>query len=216
MPSPATTSETAALVRRIPAQCSHDRDHVNRQSSDAIRATVRSALASRSRCTSAVQIRALIPAKPVSARAQSAGITLALRSTMRTIIALGVCAILVGACGDESSPPECTGTSCSCPPGEDCDLGGSACEGNSCSLDCTDDNECTGACGASCSIDCSGGSVCDVTVGDSGSVTCSDGATCHVRCDASCSVSCSDDASCDLQCADDEAPMSIGEGGSCG
>jgi hypothetical protein len=137
--------------------------------------------------------------------------------TIFSLVVVGSLVLLDAGCGsDAGNPPQCTGTSCTCPAGEVCDLAGSSCADTSCSLDCADSNECVGSCGDSCSIDCGGGSTCDVTVGASGSVTCSDGATCHIRCTGSCSVSCSGDSRCDLTCSGDDQPQSIPEGGSCG
>jgi hypothetical protein len=138
----------------------------------------------------------------------------ALPAGMHRLLVLSLFLVGMVGCGSDATPPECTGSSCACPAGTACDLGGSACEGESCSLDCTDDNECSGSCGESCSIDCSGGSTCDVTVGPSGSVTCSDGATCNITCTGSCSLSCSGDATCSLACGD-AAAETVVEGGSC-
>jgi hypothetical protein len=133
------------------------------------------------------------------------------------LLSASVLAWVGSACGgsdDDVPPPECNGTSCVCPAGEACDLGGSECESDSCSLGCTDGNECTGECGASCSVDCSGGSTCEVTVGESGSVSCGGGSTCTVTCTGSCSLSCSPDSTCELRCSGED-PKPIEEGGSC-
>ncbi len=134
---------------------------------------------------------------------------------MRTLFALAMVALSLPACGSDPPPPDCTGSSCTCPDGTSCDLSGSTCASQSCSLDCGGFSDCSGTCGDSCSIDCTGGSACDLTLGDSGSITCDDGAVCHVVCTGSCSVTCSGDSQCDLQCAGDPTPRSIPEGGSC-
>lgn len=163
---------------------------------------------------------------------------------MRAFLSLlGVVVVGFAACGGEVSECpgdgcDCTGSStCTCLPGNECTWKGSeetGCneDGSSCSLECLDDNVCTGTCGASCSIDCKGdsscdlttgpsGSVscedseCDVTVGESGSISCSGGATCHVRCTATCSVSCSE-STCDLRCPGDAAPRRVEGSGGCG
>lgn len=128
-------------------------------------------------------------------------------------LALSLSFVLV-ACGG-SDPPTCTGSSCVCEAGQSCDIGDSGCAGNSCSLDCPMDNECSGACGDSCSIDCGEGSECNVTVGNSSSVSCVSGSTCNIRCTGSCSLSCASGATCTIQCAADSAPRSVVEGGSC-
>jgi hypothetical protein len=133
---------------------------------------------------------------------------------MRFVLLLA-CLLPVAACGGDSDTLECTGASCTCPAETSCDLSGTECEAESCSIDCSDHNECTGECGASCSVECGGGSTCDVTVGASGSVTCSEGATCHVTCTDSCSVSCSPDSTCDLLCPGEQEARPIEEGGSC-
>jgi hypothetical protein len=133
---------------------------------------------------------------------------------MKLALAFSFVVLAAVGCGSDTAPPDCTGSSCACPAGSACDLDGTTCEEESCSLDCTEDNECSGSCGESCSVDCSGGSTCDLTVGASASVTCSDGATCNIRCTESCSVSCSADSTCTLACGD-EAPAAIVEGGSC-
>jgi hypothetical protein len=131
-----------------------------------------------------------------------------------------VSAILIGCGGDEGgnetgpAAPTCTGASCECPSGTACAFTESSCGEGSCSLDCANDNVCTGACAESCSIDCSGGSTCTVTVGPSGSVSC-DGSTCHVTCTGSCSVSCTGEAACDLKCAGDAEARPISDGGQC-
>lgn len=122
---------------------------------------------------------------------------------------------LVAACGsDAPPPPECTGTSCACPADATCDIGDSGCSGESCTLACTDHNECSGECGESCSISCSNQSSCDVTVGPSGSVSCAD-SSCTVRCTGSCSLSCGAGSTCEIQCAGDAAPRAVTEGASC-
>jgi hypothetical protein len=126
----------------------------------------------------------------------------------------GLFLLLVACGGNDTPPPTCVGMSCTCEPGAACDLDGSACEGDSCTLDCVEDNECSGSCGDSCSLDCSGGSTCEMTVGPSSSVSCSDGAVCDIRCTGSCSLSCSIDSMCRLACGD--GPLeAVVEGGAC-
>lgn len=134
---------------------------------------------------------------------------------MRTPIILVLLFTLLSGCGGGANPPDCTGTSCICPAGQECNIGSGDCAEQSCSLDCSNDNVCSGECGQSCSIDCTGGSTCEVTVGPSGSVTCSGGSTCDITCTGSCSVSCDSTSTCTLKCAGDDAPHSIPEGGSC-
>lgn len=122
---------------------------------------------------------------------------------------------LVIACGGDA-PPECTGTSCTCPAESACDIGDSSCSEASCSLGCNDHNSCSGTCGQSCSVSCKGGSECDITVGASGSMSCDGASTCTLRCTDSCSLSCAGGSTCKLKCADDAEPRVVAEGGSCG
>ena len=125
--------------------------------------------------------------------------------------------LLIGCAGEapESTPPSCTGASCTCPKGASCGFTESSCGMGSCSLDCIDHNECTGTCQESCSIDCANMSTCTVTVGPSGSVTCAGGSTCHITCTGQCSVSCAGDSTCDLKCAGDATSQAIPSGGQC-
>lgn len=109
----------------------------------------------------------------------------------------------------------CTGSTCTCPAGENCDISDSDCSTDSCSLDCIDFNECTGSCGASCSVDCSEGSLCEITVGNSGSVSCTNGSECNISCTGNCSLSCSNDSICTLTCAGDDAPQPVEDTGQC-
>jgi hypothetical protein len=118
--------------------------------------------------------------------------------------------------GEEANLPLCTGRSCLCESGQACTIDESECAEDSCSLDCTDHNECTGECGTSCSIDCAGMSTCDVTLGQSGSLSCTGGSTCHVTCTAECSVSCSDDSTCALSCGTGGEPIVVTGSGQCG
>jgi hypothetical protein len=134
----------------------------------------------------------------------------------RTLVGSLFLVIQLVACGgDGPPPPDCNGTSCTCPAQEACDIGDSGCSGASCSLNCTDHNDCGGTCGASCSVSCKDGSECDVTVGASGSMSCDGGSTCTLRCTAGCSLSCAGDSTCKLQCASDADPHVVVEGGSC-
>ena len=60
---------------------------------------------------------------------------------------------------------------CVCEAGQSCDIGEGGCAGNSCSLDCPMDNECSGSCGDSCSIDCGacmscGNAMCEMMLGE--------------------------------------------------
>jgi len=123
--------------------------------------------------------------------------------------------VMLAACGSSGTPPKCNGTTCSCPSGQSCELAAGTC-GNSCSLDCSNSNDCTGQCGDSCSLKCTGSSTCAMMVGSSGSVDCSGGATCHIKCTGSCSIDCGGGSTCDLQCPSDSAPKSIGTSGACG
>jgi hypothetical protein len=117
-------------------------------------------------------------------------------------------------CGDDGKPVTCSGTTCSCPPGASCTIGGSACSAGSCSLTCTDHTMCSGACGQSCSLNCAGGSTCSLTLGPSGSASCTGDSTCHIACTGSCSLSCTA-ATCDLRCAGDSSPHAVSQGGHC-
>lgn len=122
---------------------------------------------------------------------------------------------VVFACGSDGNPPKCTGSSCTCPSGQTCAISESTC-GQSCSLDCANSNDCTGACGDSCSLKCTGTSACTMTVGASASVDCSGGATCHITCTGTCSINCGGGSTCDLKCPGDSAPKTIGASGGCG
>jgi hypothetical protein len=133
-----------------------------------------------------------------------------------SIIRLAFLSFITIGCGsDTPPPPDCTGTSCACPAQEACDIGDSGCSGSSCTLACTDNNDCSGTCGSSCSVSCTGSSDCDITVGPSGSMSCDGGSTCTLRCTAGCSLSCASDSTCKLQCADDAEPQTVAEGGQC-
>lgn len=137
------------------------------------------------------------------------------KPTLFLILALLAC---LTACGSGSSglqPLSCSGSSCNCPSGAACDIAGSDCANASCSLDCTDNNDCTGSCGASCSIDCAQGSTCDVTVGESGSVSCTEGSVCRVACAGNCSLTCSADSTCELTCPGDSASHALSGSGQC-
>ncbi|HSD87566.1 MAG TPA: hypothetical protein VLB44_08620 [Kofleriaceae bacterium] len=123
---------------------------------------------------------------------------------------------VVGCGGNDTPPPQCTGTSCTCPAQTSCAIGDSTCSASSCTLACVDMNDCTGSCGESCSVSCKGGSTCDVTVGASGSMSCDGGAMCTLHCTGSCSLSCVAGSTCNLQCAGDSAPHAVTQGGSCG
>lgn len=137
--------------------------------------------------------------------------------TSLRLACLLVVGLIFGACGsDGPPPPDCTGTSCTCPAASECDLGDSGCAGASCTLSCASDSRCTGSCGQSCSVTCAGSSECDLTVGPSGSVGCTGGSTCTVRCEGSCSLSCSGDSTCKLQCASDTAPRAVTGSAQCG
>ena len=125
----------------------------------------------------------------------------------------GLALLGVVGCG-AAQAPSCTGTSCTCPSGVSCDLSQGGCSGGSCSVSCSDKNNCIGSCGQSCSLACSNGSTCTVTVGPSASVNCTSGSTCHITCTGSCSVGCTGGSTCDLTCSG-KASQTIAQGGQC-
>lgn len=137
------------------------------------------------------------------------------RSTLVAMHRLSIVLLLAACGGTDTPPPSCTGSSCSCPALTSCDIGNSGCSGSSCTLSCSDHNDCSGTCGASCSVDCKQGSTCDITVGASGSMSCDANSDCTLRCNGSCSLTCATGSTCHLQCASDSAPRSVVEGGSC-
>src|SRR5262249_49706882 len=83
--------------------------------------------------------------------------------------------VVVGCGGGGAPAPSCSGASCVCNAGTVCDLTGSICAGQSCSLKCADHTNCTGACGEACSVDCDSQSTCMLTVGEGASVACAGG-----------------------------------------
>jgi hypothetical protein len=131
------------------------------------------------------------------------------------LVVLSIGLMTLVACGSSGTPPKCTGATCSCPSGQSCDIAAGTCD-SSCSLDCSNMNDCSGECGTSCSLKCTGQSTCSMTVGTSGSIDCSGGSTCHIKCVGSCSINCGGGSTCDLQCPGDSAPKSIGATGGCG
>src|SRR5262245_30756143 len=132
---------------------------------------------------------------------------------MRFIIVL--VAIGVAGCGDNGTPPRCSGSTCTCSGGQTCTFNPNICGPTSCSIDCTDHNVCNGSCADSCSVNCAGNSNCSLTLGPSGSVSCTGNSTCHIACTGQCSVSCSTGSTCDLKCPGNTAYQQIPQGGHC-
>lgn len=104
-------------------------------------------------------------------------------------------AISLAAAGCGSST-DCTGASCVCTSGGDCELDCVA----DCSLQCAGAGTCDFICGADCDVACTGSGPCIVDVGDDSAVNCTGSGGCDVACHGDCNVSCPGSGVCIVRC----------------